>query len=457
MKITAVTIKGLEEVLAQELRDLGAKDIEIMHRAVGFHGDQEMLYKANFWLRTAIRVLVPIHEFMVKDEEDLYDKVFDLPWDDYMDIDQTFSIDAVVSSHQFTHSKYIALKTKDALVDKWRKLEGRRPDVNTLTPDVKVHVRIYNSEVTISLDSSSDSLHRRGYRTHSVPAPINEVLAAGMILLSGWDKKTTFLDPMCGSGTIAMEALTLAAGRPPQDKDRRFGFKQWRDFDSDLWDKVTDVEVDYSDLPKIIARDKGLRPLKATEMNIGHLDWLDYITVEKSDFFKSQQSEEKFHIVMNPPYDERLRERDIVQFYQFIGDTLKSAYTGSEAWIIAGNEEGLKSIGLRASRRISLMNGPIPSKFCKFEMYAGTRKTKDKTTGSDKGQDKESRRNDRDYDKGNKEKDRSRDKTSRDNYRNNDTSNNSDKSKKSHNEGSSDKSRYKRREDNSDSAFDRPW
>lgn len=378
MKITAVTIKGLEEVLAQELRDLGAKDIEIMHRAVGFHGDQEMLYKANFWLRTAIRVLVPIHEFRVKDEEDLYDKVFDLPWDDYMDIDQTFSIDAVVSSHQFTHSKYIALKTKDALVDKWRKLEGRRPDVNTMTPDVKIHVRIYNSEVTVSLDSSSDSLHRRGYRTHSVPAPINEVLAAGMILLSGWDKKKTFLDPMCGSGTIAMEALTLAANRPPQDKDRRFGFKQWKNFDSDLWDQVTDVEVDYSNLPTIIARDRGLRPIKATEMNIGHLDWLDYITVEKSDFFRSEQSDESYHIVMNPPYDERLKERDITQFYQYIGDTLKSEYAGSEAWIIAGHEDALKSIGLRASRRISLMNGPIPSKFCKFEMYSGSRKTKKK-------------------------------------------------------------------------------
>ena len=390
MKITAVTIKGLEEVLAQELRDLGAQDIEIMHRAVGFHGDKEILYKANFWLRTAIRVLVPIHEFKVRDEEDLYDKVFDLPWDEYMDINQTFSIDAVVSSHQFTHSKYIALKTKDALVDKWRKLEGRRPDVNTLTPDVKIHVRIYNSEVTISLDSSSDSLHRRGYRTHSVPAPINEVLAAGLILLSGWDKKTTFLDPMCGSGTIAMEALTYAAGRPPQDKDRRFGFKQWKDFDSDLWDEVTDVEVDYSDLPKIIARDRGLRPLKATEMNIGHLGWLDYITVEKGDFFKSQQSDESYHIVMNPPYDERLKERDISQFYQYIGDTLKSAYTGSTAWVIAGHDEALKKIGLRPSRRISLMNGPIPSKFCKFEMYAGSRKAKKKDAhkGDDSAFDK---------------------------------------------------------------------
>ena len=435
MKITAVTIKGLEEVLAQELIDLGAKDIEIMHRAVGFHGDQELLYKANYWLRTAIRVLVPVHIFTVKDEEDLYDKVFDLPWDNYMDIDQTFSIDAVVSSHQFTHSKYIALKTKDALVDKWRKLEGRRPDVNTLTPDVKVHVRIYNSEVTISLDSSSDSLHRRGYRTHSVPAPINEVLAAGMILLSGLDKKTTFLDPMCGSGTLVMEALTLAAGRPPQDKDRRFGFKQWRDFDNDLWDKVTDVEVDYSNLPKIIARDKGLRPLKATEMNIGHLGWLDYISVEKSDFFKSQQSDEKFHIVMNPPYDERLRERDIVQFYQFIGDTLKSAYTGSEAWIIAGNEEGLKSIGLRASRRISMMNGPIPSKFCKFEMYSGTRKTK--------GKDKAKNNNDRSFDKGS-------DKVNRE--KSNFKRSNRDKNDKSKDEGN-----YQSKRSNGTSAYDKPW
>ncbi len=467
MKITAVTIKGLEEVLAQELRDLGAKDIEIMHRAVGFHGDQELLYKANFWLRTAIRVLVPIHGFKVRDEEDLYDKVFDLPWDDYMTINQTFSIDAVVSSHQFTHSKYIALKTKDALVDKWRKLEGRRPDVNTLTPDVKIHVRIYNSEVTISLDSSSDSLHRRGYRTHSVPAPINEVLAAGLILLSGWDKKTTFLDPMCGSGTIAMEALTLAAGRPPQDKDRRFGFKQWRDFDNDLWDKVTDVEVDYSDLPTIIARDRGLRPLKATEMNLAHLEWLDYITVEKSDFFKSQQSEEKFHIVMNPPYDERLRERDIIEFYQFIGDTLKSAYKGSEAWVIAGNEDGIKSIGLRASRRISLMNGPIPSKFCKFEMYAGTRKIKDKNKEGEENRDsrdsRESREN-RDSRKSRDRGDRSSNKRNRNNDRNNDgnkdrntdSSNHSSKEKKNERK-SRDWSSSKRRDDNNDNAFDIPW
>ena len=480
MKITAVTIKGLEEVLAQELIDLGAKDIEIMHRAVGFHGDQEMLYKANFWLRTAIRVLVPIHEFTVRDEEDLYNKVFALPWDEYMDIDQTFSIDAVVSSHQFTHSKYIALKTKDALVDKWRKLEGRRPDVNTLTPDVKIHVRIYNSEVTVSLDSSSDSLHRRGYRTHSVPAPINEVLAAGMILLSGWDKKTTFLDPMCGSGTIAMEALTLAAGRPPQDKDRRFGFKQWKDFDSDLWDKVTDVEVDYSDLPKIIARDRGLRPLKATEMNIAHLDWLDYITVEKSDFFRSEQSDEKYHIVMNPPYDERLKERDITEFYQFIGDTLKSAYAGSEAWVIAGHEDALKSIGLRASRRISLMNGPIPSKFCKFEMYVGTRKTKVKDK-SDKDYDKgnQDKRKDRgskdkewsnDYDRSSKRKSYNEvkeDKEWSNDYDRGSKRKSHDKSneekdwskdyEKRNNDKSNDNDNDKTKRKNNDSAFDIPW
>lgn len=376
MKITAVTIKGLEEVLAKELKDLGARDVEILHRAVSCHGDQELLYKCNFWLRTAIRVLVPIHTCRVKDEDDLYDQMFALPWDDYMDIDQTFSIDAVVSSAQFTHSKYIALKTKDALVDKWRSLKGRRPDVNTLTPDIKLHVRIYNSELTLSLDSSADSLHRRGYRTHTVPAPINEVLAAGMILLSGWDQKTTFLDPMCGSGTIAMEAFTLAAGRPPQDKDRRFGFKQWHDYDSELWDRVTDVKVSYENLPKIIARDKGLRPVKATEMNIGHLGWLDHIEVEKSNFFKSQQSDESFHIMINPPYDERLKEKDISQFYSFIGDTLKGSYAGSTAWIIAGHEQALKKIGLRPSRRISLMNGPIPSKLCKFEMYEGSKRHK---------------------------------------------------------------------------------
>ena len=198
---------------------------------------------------------------------------------------------------------------------------------------------------------------------------------------------------------------------------------------------MTDVEVDYSNLPKIIARDKGLRPLKATEMNIGHLGWLDYISVEKSDFFKSQQSDEKFHIVMNPPYDERLRERDIVQFYQFIGDTLKSAYTGSEAWIITGNEEGLKSIGLRASRRISMMNGPIPSKFCKFEMYSGTRKTK--------GKDKAKNNNDRSFDKGS-------DKVNRE--KSNFKRSNRDKNDKSKDEGN-----YQSKRSNGTSAYDKPW
>ncbi len=377
MKITAITIKGLEEVLAQELTDLGAEQVTILHRAVQCHGDLELLYKCNFWLRTAIRVLIPIYEVDIEDEQDLYDKIFALPWDDYMDLEQTFSIDSVVSSEQFTHSKYIALKTKDAIADKWRKLKGARPDVNVLTPDLKVHIRIYNNTMTVSLDSSSESLHRRGYRTHTVDAPINEVLAAGMILLSGWDKKTTFLDPMCGSGTIAMEAFTLAAGRPPQDPDRRFGFKQWKNYDSELWKKVTTVDYSLPEMPKIIARDKGLKPMRSAEMNIAHLGWLDHIIVEKANFFKAEEAEEAYHIVTNPPYDERLSERDIIKFYQQIGDTLKGAFAGSTAWIISGNEDAIKSIGLRASRRFNLMNGPIPSKFFKFEMYAGSKKHKD--------------------------------------------------------------------------------
>lgn len=374
MKLTAITLKGLEEVLAEELKELGAEDINILHRAVEFEGDKALMYKTNYRLRTALRVLKPIYNDTVSNEVDLYKMIYSIPWEDYMSIDQTFAIDSAVSSAIFTHSKYVSLKSKDALVDRWRDKQGKRPNVNTLNPDLKVHIRIFNKELIVSLDSSSESLHRRGNRMHSVDAPINEVLAAGLIMLSGWDKKQTFLDPMSGSGTIVMEAYSYARGLAPQSKDREFGFKRWQDFDQDLWDSVT-LDQPLADAPKMIARDRNLRSIKATEMNIAHVGWLDDILVEKQDFFKSKGTE-PYHMLFNPPYDERLKEKNISEFYSKIGDTLKQSYAGSTAWMIAGNEEALKKIGLRPSRKISLMNGPIPSKFCKFEMYQGSKKAK---------------------------------------------------------------------------------
>lgn len=372
MKITATTLKGLESVLAQEIVALGGQNVEELHRAVQFEGDTQLLYKANYMLRTSLRVLVPIWEGKVYNEIDLYKRIYDIAWEDYMDIGHTFAINSAVSSKAFSHSKYVALKSKDAVADRWRDKTGKRPNVNVLNPTLRIHVRIYQNDIIVSLDSSGESLHKRGNRMHSVDAPINEVLAAGIIVLSGWDKKQDFLDPMCGSGTIAMEAYCYATGQSPQDPNREYGFMRWNSFQPEVWDEIKGKE-EITEAPTIIARDHSLRSVKATEMNIAHRGWLDHIQVEKADFFKSK-GDRPFHMVFNPPYDERLKEKNIEEFYSFIGDTLKKGYSGSTAWLIAGNEDALKRIGLRPSRRISLMNGPIPSKFCKFELYEGSKK-----------------------------------------------------------------------------------
>ena len=377
-KMLAKTLYGLEELLAQELRRLGASKVEIGTRNVTFEGDTGFMYKANLCCRTAIKILKPISSFNVFTEADIYKKVYDIPWENYMDVDGSLAVDATVFSEQFTHSKYIALKTKDAIVDRFRDKEGRRPDVDLEHPTLRVNIHIDRNICTLSLDSSGQSLHKRGYKVASTMAPINEVLAAGMIMLSGWSGQCNFLDPMCGSGTILTEAAMIACNIPPNLNREEFGFENWPDFDVDLYElieksalkKIKDFHF------KIEGFDIEADIVSKAKENIESANLQEFISVRKQNFFESKkENDNSLYIVFNPPYDERLQV-DAEKLYASIGTTLKHGYPGTQAWMITSNMEALKHVGLRPSRRIRLYNGKLESKMVKYEMYSGSKKAK---------------------------------------------------------------------------------
>ena len=377
-KMLAKTLYGLEELLAQELRRLGASRVEIGTRNVTFEGDTGFMYKANLCCRTAIKILKPISSFNVFTEDDIYKKVYDIPWEKYMDVDGSLAVDATVFSKQFTHSKYIALKTKDAIVDRFRDKEGRRPDVDLDHPTLRVNIHIDRNICTLSLDSSGQSLHKRGYKVASTMAPINEVLAAGMIMLSGWSGQCNFLDPMCGSGTLLTEAAMIACNIPPNLNREEFGFENWPDFDVDLYELIENAALKkIKDFHfKIEGFDIEADIVSKAKENIKSANLQEFISVRKQDFFESKkENDNSLFIVFNPPYDERLQV-DAEKLYTSIGATLKHGYPGTQAWMITSNMEALKHVGLRPSRRIRLYNGKLESKLVKYEMYEGSRKAK---------------------------------------------------------------------------------
>ena len=374
----AKTLHGLEEVLAKELHEIGAKDITILKRAVSFTGNKKLMYRANLELRTAMRILVPFQSFRVRHESALYNKIRTIDWSEFMNVDDTLAIDGVTNSKYFTHSKYIALKTKDAIVDQFRDKYGKRPNVNTYNPTLRVNVHINEDQCTISLDSSGESLHKRGYRKETLEAPINEVLAAGMIQLSGWKKDCNFIDVMCGSGTILFEALLYARNIPPQYRRDYFCFKKWKDFDEKLWNEVVkeakERECDFK--YKIMGFDKDFQAIRVTERNMEEAGLVGQIELKRKKLELLKPPAEKGILIMNPPYGERLEDKEINQFYEMIGERLKHNFMGYEAWIISSNNEALKHVGLRPSRRISLYNGALDCRFLKFELYAGSKKAK---------------------------------------------------------------------------------
>ncbi|HZJ37037.1 MAG TPA: THUMP domain-containing protein [Gillisia sp.] len=375
-EMVAKTLFGFEPILAKELRNLGAMDIKEGIRNVRFSGDIGFMYKANLCLRTAIKILKPFKTFRVNSEEDLYREVKDIAWEDFMEYNDTLAIDATIHSEKFTHSKYIAQKTKDAIVDRFREKFGQRPDVDLDFPTLRVNVHIEKEICNISLDSSGQSLHKRGYKTATNIAPINEVLAAGLLLLSGWDGQCDFMDPMCGSGTILIEAAMIACNIPPNLNRKEFAFEKWKDWDVDLFKKVEEsVLKRVRDFHfTITGYDTAPSAVNKAIDNVKNANLSEFIKVEQQDFFESEkQTERHLHMVFNPPYGERL-DIDMPVFYKKIGDTLKQNYPGTEAWFITSNLEAIKHVGLRPSRKIKIFNGALEAKFLKYDIYEGTKK-----------------------------------------------------------------------------------
>ncbi len=367
------TLQGLEPVLAAELLAMGATEIQELKRAVSCSGDQRLLYRANYELRTALRVLVPIHGFRAQDEKSFYRGIQSVDWNQYLGVMDTLAIDATVSGEHFRHSHYISLLAKDAIVDQFRDRFGRRPSVNLDAPSLRLHVRIHGNQCDLLLDASGDSLHKRGYRRDIVEAPVNEVLAAGMILLTGWTGDSTFVDPMCGSGTLPIEAAMIAMRIPPQRNREGFGFFRWKDFDKNLWQDVkatADAKIREPQC-QIFASDMDIRARNATAINLMAAGLEQVVHLDKIAFEKLEPPEVPGVLVTNPPYDERLKVDEISAFYQSIGDRLKQAWPGWTAWLISSNMEAWKKFGLRPSRKITLFNGPLECYFQKFDLYAG--------------------------------------------------------------------------------------
>lgn len=377
-KMVAKTFFGFEEILATELTKLGAQRVESGTRMVSFYGDKGFMYKANLALRTALKILKPIKQFKVFNEKSLYLGVKSIDWSDYLNVSQSFVIDTTVSSDYFNHSQFVALKSKDAIVDQFKEAFNKRPNIDKNHPDLRINVHIQKDLCTVSLDTSGASLHHRGYRSATNIAPINEVLAAGILTLSGWEGQTDFLDPMCGSGTFLVEAAMIACNIPPNINRREFAFEKWNDWDNDLFEKVESsllnkIKEFHFD---ITGYDKAPSAVSKAKDNIRNANLEDYIKVEQKNFFESQKETERhLHIVFNPPYGERL-DIDLERFYREIGDTLKQNYPGTEAWFITGNLDALKFIGLKPSRRIKLFNGKLESRLVKYQMYAGSKRTK---------------------------------------------------------------------------------
>mgnify|MGYP001605481843 FL=1 len=379
-KMVAVTMFGLEEVLAKELKDLGAREVLVGIRNVSFKGDKGFMYKANISLRTAIRILKPIRRFRVRNEDDLYNSLQKINWERFLDVDGTFAIGSVVNSSFFTtNSHYISLKSKDAIADYYRHKYSKRPNIDLKYPALKIHIHIKDDFCTVSLDSSGESLHKRGYRSSTNIAPINEVLAAGLVLLSGYTGEQNFIDPMCGSGTILIEATMIACRIPANINRKHFAFENWPDFDEDLFFVIQDAllkKISSSHF-KIMGFDKAPSAVQKAKENIENANLSEFVGVHHINFFNSRK--EVFGattMLFNPPYGERLELADLEGFYKNIGDTLKNGYPDSTVWFITSDLQALKHVGLRTSKRIPMKNGDLDCRFVRYDMYEGSRKAK---------------------------------------------------------------------------------
>jgi len=377
--LIATTLYGLEETLAGELAELGAADVSPENGAVRFKGDKRLMYRVNLECRTAIRVLYPVAEFPCRDENELYRETIRVDWSRYLDFEMTMAVDAVVRKSALNNSMYAAQKCKDAIVDQIRSKTGRRPSVDIANPALRLNLFINANRAVLSLDSSGESLHRRGYRTEGGKAPLNEILAAGIVKLSGWNGENILIDPMCGSGTILIEAALLVSGTAPGLIRKSYGFQKWKDYDRELFKSVfqtlkTDVKPIGDKL--IHGSDKSGMRIDDARANARRAGVGGAIAFSQGRFQNSVAPASDGTVIMNPPYGDRIKSADLKKLYREIGDTLKNNYQGYTAWIFTGNLDAAKYIGLRTSQRIKLFNGPIECRLLKFELYSGSRKLK---------------------------------------------------------------------------------
>lgn len=371
----AKTYFGLEDILAKELTELGANEIETERRAVRFKGDKALLYKANLCLRSAIRILVPIAQFKATDADEVYEKAKKINWEEYIGIKQSFIINETVNSENFRHSKFVAYRLKDAIADYFTELYDKRPSVSITSPDIYIDIHISHNECTISLDSSGVSLHKRGYRNSQNEAPISEAQAAGMLLMAGWDGSKDFIDPMCGSGTFLIEAALIALNIPPCIYRTQFAFEKWQDFDKELFDDLYNDDSEEREFThKIIGYDVNPNTVKIAQENIKAAGLSKYIEVQCRDIANFEEVTEPSLIVTNPPYGERLKPEDLRDLYREIGRALKHKFVNGEAWVISSHVENLAAIGLKPSQRVELKNGALDCEFWKFEIFSGTHK-----------------------------------------------------------------------------------
>ena len=376
--MVAKTFFGFEEILAKELNQLGAQEVEIGTRMVSFKGDKGFMYKANLSLRSALKILKPIYYFRATNDQNLYKGIQGIDWSNYLNANQTFVIDTTIHSDNFKHSQFVSQKAKDAIVDQFRDKTGQRPSIDKDFPDLRINIHIDRDQCSVALDTSGASLHHRGYRTATNIAPINEVLAAGMLLLSGWDGSSDFLDPMCGSGTILAEAAMIACNIPANINRKEFAFEKWNDWDNDLFDQIIDALMKRTKEfhHTIIGYDKAPSAVQKAKDNIINANLEDYVTISQANFFDTKKENiGPLHMVFNPPYGERL-DIDLERFYRELGDTLKNNYPNTNAWFITANLEALKFVGLRPSRKIKLFNGSLEARLVKYEMYEGSKKAK---------------------------------------------------------------------------------
>ncbi len=381
-KMIAKTQQGLEPLLEKELQELGAQNTQRLKRAVSFEGDKRLMYKVNLHSRLALKILLPFYSFKARNDSELYDSIGSIDWSTFLDVNGSLAIDGLLRSDYFNHSQYIALKAKDAIVDQFRTKFNKRPNVDIVNPDLRLNLHIFQDSATLSLDSSNDSLHRRGYREDANKAPLNEVTAAAIVKMTGWNGSEALMDGMCGSGTILIEAAMMAKNIPANYLRKRFGFQSWLDYDHQLWQEVKqEGKAGIKDIKLTInGSDISWDTLQIAKSNVDKAGLTGVIKLDKTPFENLTPNAERGCLIMNPPYGERLALEEANAFYKMIGDKFKKDFSGWQAWVLSSNQEAMKSIRLKTSQRLLVFNGPLECKFHQYEMYQGTKRVFDKET-----------------------------------------------------------------------------